>query len=93
MGKKKKASGGAKILVCSKSKCKRKCEKVYAAIKSEIDQRGLEKRIRLKKTGCISECKNQPAVVVKPGNERYTEVTVKHVSRIVDKVQRIARKK
>ena len=83
MGDKKKKKA-PKIVLCSKSDCKKRSQEVYDALKQELAARGLADAISLKRKDCIGECKNQPAAVVKPKDKCFKKIKLKKVGAVVD---------
>lgn len=81
-----KVKSKAKVLICQKSNCWKKGGKqVCTEIKSKLEDLGLEKEIPIKKTGCLSQCKKAPALVMMPDKARYTKVKPKQVAKMVEK--------
>ena len=76
----------AKVLICQKSNCWKKGGKqVCAEIESKLGDLGLKAEIPIKKTGCLSQCKKAPALVMMPDKARYTKVKPKQVAKMVEK--------
>jgi (2Fe-2S) ferredoxin len=55
--------GETVVLVCTQCKSKR----VLKAVRDEINEQGLRKRVRVLKTGCLGACDNGPNVLVSNG--------------------------
>ena len=81
-----KTKSKAKVLICQKSNCwKKGGAKVYEELKSTLSDRGLDKQIPIKKTGCLKQCKKAPALVMMPDKARYNKVKPKQIPAMVDK--------
>ena len=81
-----KVKSKAKVLICQKSNCWKKGGKqVCAEIESKLEDLGLTKDIPIKKTGCLSQCKKAPALVMMPDKARYSKVKPKQVAKMVKK--------
>ncbi|MEM9540912.1 MAG: (2Fe-2S) ferredoxin domain-containing protein [Cyanobacteria bacterium P01_E01_bin.42] len=83
---KEKKAAKASILVCQKSTCrKRGGDAVYRALETELRDRGLDDRVKIKGTGCLKQCKKAPNVVVMPDKARYTNVDRGQVPQLIEK--------
>ena len=81
-----KTKSKAKVLICQKSNCWKKGGKqVCAEIESILDDMDLAKKIPIKKTGCLKQCKKAPALVMMPDKARYNKVKPKQVAKMIDK--------
>lgn len=60
-------------------------ENVRTAFKRELATRGLQKRIRANKAGCLDQCEYGITVVVYPEQVWYGGVTVDDVSEIIER--------
>lgn len=58
---------------------------LHAAFKAAIAERGLQRRVRANKAGCLDQCEHGPTVVVYPDAIWYGGVTVGDVAEIVDR--------
>ncbi|MEM6256194.1 MAG: (2Fe-2S) ferredoxin domain-containing protein [Cyanobacteria bacterium P01_D01_bin.156] len=68
--------GKSKILICQKSKCrKRGAEKICAKVEDALASQGLTDTVQVKLTSCMDRCKAGPNLVVMPHKKRYTKVT------------------
>lgn len=67
---------------CCKSKGS---EEILGFMKEEIKKRGLAKKIRVNKAGCLDQCSKGAAIVVYPEGVWYGHVTKEDVLEIVDK--------
>lgn len=56
---------------------------VFAALQKEINTRGLESKIEIKKTGCHGFCERAPLLVISPQEIFYPQVSPDDVSEIV----------
>ncbi len=75
----------AKILVCKKSDCrKRGGSAICAALKTELEQRGLQDTVEIKETGCLKRCKAGPNLVVMPDKASYSRVRPNAVAELVE---------
>jgi NADH:ubiquinone oxidoreductase subunit F (NADH-binding)/(2Fe-2S) ferredoxin len=72
------------VTVCSGTGCHAyACEKVAATFASEIEKRGLERQVGLRRTGCHGFCERGPIVVILPDEICYLGVKPEDVSDIV----------
>ena len=70
----------AKVLVCTKSSCrKRGADAICAALRERLQAQGLTGRVEIKTTGCLKACKQGPNVVVMPGKVRYSGIASERV--------------
>lgn len=60
-------------------------ETLHKAFKAAIAERGLQRRVRANKSGCLDQCEHGPTVVVYPEAVWYGGVTVDDVAEIVDR--------
>ncbi|MDY6782415.1 MAG: (2Fe-2S) ferredoxin domain-containing protein [Cyanobacteriota bacterium] len=75
----------ASILVCQKSDCvKRGGRQVCQAIEQELRDRGLEDRVKIKKTGCLKKCKKAPNLVVMPDKTSYSRVSPQEIPQLIE---------
>lgn len=83
--KKDKTKKSAKILVCQKSDCrKRGGTAICAALRAELEQRGLEDQVEIKETGCLKRCKAGPNLVVMPDKAPYSRVRPSAIPELVE---------
>lgn len=76
----------ATVLVCQKSDCvKRGANGVCKALQASLSDRGLEKEVEIKATGCLKQCKAGPNVVVMPDKAKYSRVQADRVAELIDK--------
>ncbi|HUO36276.1 MAG TPA: hypothetical protein VMU43_14910 [Candidatus Acidoferrum sp.] len=54
------------------------------AFKDKLAQRGMQKRVRSNKAGCLDQCEHGPTVVVYPDAVWYGTVGVEDVDEIID---------
>jgi NADH-quinone oxidoreductase subunit F len=72
------------IVVCGGTGCLALgASDVITAFRRELKERGLEKKISLRVTGCPGFCERGPLVVIKPENILYQQVKSKDVADIV----------
>jgi NADH-quinone oxidoreductase subunit F len=73
--------------VCTGSGC-RACgaEALADAFVNEIEARGLENKIGVRRTGCHGFCEGAPLVVVQPSDICYLKVQLKNVPAILDRL-------
>jgi len=55
------------------------------AFKKALAERGLTRRIRANKSGCLDQCEHGPTVVVYPDGVWYGGVTTADVAEIIDR--------
>ena len=55
------------------------------AFKQALAERGLQRRVRANKAGCLDQCEHGPTVVVYPDAVWYGGVTASDVAEIVDR--------
>lgn len=60
-------------------------EALHKAFKQALADRGLNRRIRANKSGCLDQCEHGPTVVVYPEAVWYGGVSVADVAEIVDR--------
>lgn len=76
----------AKILVCTKSSCrKRGADAVCAMLRETLQAQGLAEGVEIKSTGCLKACKHGPNAIVMPGKARYSRVTPPQAVALVTK--------
>ena len=59
-------------------------EALQKAFKKALAERGINRRIRANKSGCLDQCEKGPSVVVYPDNVWYGRVTEADVNEIVE---------
>ena len=59
-------------------------EALQKAFKKALAERGINRRIRANKSGCLDQCEKGPTVVVYPDNTWYSKVTEADVATILD---------
>ena len=65
--------------------CKAKgSEEIHKTMKEEIKKRGLNKKIRINKAGCLDQCSKGVSMVVYPEGVWYGHVTKEDVMEIVE---------
>ena len=60
-------------------------EALHKAFKQTLADRGLNRRIRANRSGCLDQCEHGPTVVVYPDAVWYGGVTLGDVAEIVDR--------
>lgn len=76
----------AKVLICQKSNCWKKGGKeVCEQLEKMLSDRGLDRVIPIKKTGCLKKCKQAPNLVMMPDKVRHTKVRPKQIPALVEK--------
>jgi NADH-quinone oxidoreductase subunit F len=74
------------VLVCGGSGCiSSSCTDVENAIINEIREQGIEKEVKVHKTGCMGTCAVGPVVLVLPDKTLYTELNPEKAKEIVQK--------
>lgn len=66
---------------CCKSKGS---EEILSLMKEEIKKRGLNKKIRINKAGCLDQCSKGISMVVYPEGTWYEKVTKETALRLVE---------
>ncbi len=80
------ATSVGKILVCQKSSCwKRGGQSVCQRLEEELEQQGLDDRVKVKLTGCLKQCKKGPNLVIMPHKARYGQVKPREVEELLTK--------
>lgn len=76
----------AQILVCQKSDCRKKGgNAICAALKTTLNEHGLQDKVTIKETGCLKRCKAGPNMVVMPDKTRYSRVNPTEVPELINK--------
>jgi len=76
------------VFVCTCPTCSNKdAEGVLLALRRKVEELGLLDRVKVTRTGCLSEgeCEYGPLVVVYPRGVWYRFVKVNHVDTIIEK--------
>lgn len=74
------------ILVCQKSDCrKRGGAEIAIALEEHLEELGLSDQVTIKKTGCMSRCKQAPNVVVMPDKTRYSRLHPEEIPQLIEK--------
>ncbi|MGC9502954.1 (2Fe-2S) ferredoxin domain-containing protein [Baaleninema sp.] len=75
-----------KILVCQKSKCRKRGGKdVYHTLERTLEEHGLGESVKVCATGCLKRCKAAPNAVVLPDKARYGKLSPEDVPACVRK--------
>ncbi len=74
------------VFVCTSGKvCPNEgAEAVCDALRKEISDRGLKKKIRINKAGCFDQCGNGPLIVVYPESTWYAKVQPSDCKEIIE---------
>jgi (2Fe-2S) ferredoxin len=74
----------ATILMCQKSSCMKKGGKaICRALDTVLAERGLDRQVTVKGTGCMKACGKGPNLVF-PGKVRYTQIDAEDIPAIVN---------
>ena len=74
----------AHILVCTGTGCSSsESPKIIEAFEKELAAQGMDKEVKVVRTGCFGLCAMGPIVTVYPEGACYTKVTVDDVAEIV----------
>ena len=75
----------AHVLICAGTGCtSSKSEQIAEEMEKQLEAKGLEKEVKIVKTGCFGLCALGPIMVVYPEGAFYSRVTVDDVEEIVD---------
>jgi NADH:ubiquinone oxidoreductase subunit F (NADH-binding)/(2Fe-2S) ferredoxin/NAD-dependent dihydropyrimidine dehydrogenase PreA subunit len=75
----------SQVLVCGGTGCTSSgSNDIFAALKSELASKGLEKEVEVVKTGCFGLCELGPVVIVYPEGAFYSQVKVEDISELVE---------
>lgn len=74
-----------KILICVNKSCKKRgAKEIFETLEDEIESRGLEQKICVKKTDCLSMCGKGPAIKLKKEKVAYGRVSPEDCLDIID---------
>jgi len=59
-------------------------ETLQKAFKKALAERGLNRRMRANKSGCLDQCEQGPTVVIYPDSVWYSKVTLDDVNEIIE---------
>ncbi len=77
----------ALISVCSGTGCNvYNSKELIKKFEEEIKDKGLDKAIKVKKTGCQGFCERGPIVIINPANIFYQRVKKEYVTKIIDAI-------
>ncbi len=62
---------------------------MHAKIKEEIKKRGLNKKVRINKAGCLDQCSKGPAMVLYPMGKWYLNVTDADLPEIITEIEKL----
>jgi NADH:ubiquinone oxidoreductase subunit F (NADH-binding)/(2Fe-2S) ferredoxin/Pyruvate/2-oxoacid:ferredoxin oxidoreductase delta subunit len=75
----------SQVLVCGGTGCTSSgSNDIFAALKSELASKGLDKEVEVVKTGCFGLCELGPIVIVYPEGAFYSQVKVDDVAELVE---------
>jgi len=75
----------ASILICEKSSCwRRGGASLYAELKENLAENGLNEQVKVKTTGCLKKCKHGPNLVFMPDRAHYSRVTTEEVKELLE---------
>ena len=75
----------AHVLICAGTGCtSSKSEQIAEEMEKQLKAKGLEKEVKIVKTGCFGLCALGPIMVVYPEGAFYSRVTVEDVEEIVE---------
>lgn len=73
------------VMVCGGTNCSSSASgEIIREFERQIAEKGLEKEIKVVRTGCFGMCEAGPVVIVYPEGAFYARMTVENVTRIVD---------
>jgi (2Fe-2S) ferredoxin len=76
----------ASILICQKSNCwDRGGKAICEMLEENLQARGLQQQISIKKTGCLKECKKGPNLVMMPDKAFYSHVLPTQIPELLEK--------
>jgi (2Fe-2S) ferredoxin len=76
------------VLLCNGASCTKKgSEEVTNAIRQDIKDQGLLKKIHTTKTLCNGRCKEGPTVIVYPDGDWYKEMTPEKGLQLIEKLK------
>jgi (2Fe-2S) ferredoxin len=74
-----------KILVCQKSKCRKRASgDLCKLLKQSLDEQGLGDSIQVQGTGCLKRCKSAPNLVVLPKKARHSNIKPQEIPALVE---------
>ena len=73
------------VMVCGGTNCSSSASgEIIREFERQIAEKGLDKEIKVVRTGCFGMCEAGPVVIVYPEGAFYARMTVENVTRIVD---------
>ena len=73
------------VMVCGGTNCSSSASgEIIREFERQIAEKGLEKEIKVVRTGCFGMCEAGPVVIIYPEGAFYARMTVENVTRIVD---------
>jgi (2Fe-2S) ferredoxin len=80
-----KTASNATILICQKSDCvKRGSKGVCRALEAALSDRDLTEQVTIRSTGCMKHCKAGPNLVFMPEKTRYSNVSARDATVLID---------
>ena len=75
------------VMVCGGTNCSSSASgEIIREFERQIAEKGLEKEIKVVRTGCFGMCEAGPVVIVYPEGAFYARMTVEIVTRFVDEL-------
>jgi len=73
-------------LICTKGKAcpTQGSDAIWWALKQRIRERGLEREIRISKSGCVGQCGHGPMACIYPDNVWYAALSETDIDALVD---------
>ena len=75
----------AKVLVCQGSSCRKNGGQICQLLQTQLQAKDMARRVEIKTTGCLKQCKQAPNLIVMPGGTRYSRVQPQQVFKLVAK--------
>ena len=73
------------VMVCGGTGCtSSNSAAVIAEFEKQLQEKGLDKEVKVVRTGCFGLCEAGPVVIVYPEGSFYAHVTTENVTKIVD---------
>ncbi|MCL6638232.1 MAG: 4Fe-4S binding protein [Firmicutes bacterium] len=77
--------GITQVMICSGTACtSSESQVIYRALEKELASRGLDKTVKVFKTGCFGFCQYGPVIMVHPGEVFYCQVKPEDVKELVE---------
>ena len=79
-------SHSSHILICRGTACvSAESREVQAEFEKQLEERGLQEKVRVVHTGCFGFCARGPVMVILPQGTMYCEIRVEDVGEIIEK--------